>query len=37
MDVRRAEIQNFESISYIAVLENTSIPEKDFKIDVLIF
>lgn len=33
MDVRRAEIQNFESIPYTTVLENISIPEKDFEID----
>jgi hypothetical protein len=33
MDVRRAEIPNFESIPYTSVLENTSIPENDSEIE----
>jgi hypothetical protein len=33
MDVRRAEITNFESIPYSVVLKNSIIPEKDFEID----
>lgn len=34
MDVRRAEIQNFESIPYLATMDGP-IPEKDFEIDAL--
>jgi hypothetical protein len=33
MDVRRADIKNFESIPYTAILENISIPEGDSEID----
>jgi len=33
MDVRRAEIENFDSILHTAVLENISIPEEDYEID----
>lgn len=33
MDVRRADIQNYESIPYTAILENVSIPEGDSEID----
>lgn len=32
-DVRRADIQNFESIPYTAILENVPIPEGDSEID----
>ncbi|MGD8708728.1 MAG: hypothetical protein PVI88_08615, partial [Nitrosopumilaceae archaeon] len=33
MDVRRAEIQNFEPISYTAKLGNTTIPENESEIE----
>ena len=33
MDVRRAEIQNFDSIPYAVVLESMSIPKEDFEME----